>query len=189
MRYELTDYEWNVIDPLLPNKSLGVPCVNGRRVRDGIFLVLVSSIAGQTEALPQARSNRFHSKSLVLDFRKRGDETKKLKSTRHHAGNTSPQSHLLSLAPPEMQAWLDMSINVIGKTGFPGGLDVDGLMRAFTVHNDAVKAAIPAKQLLLYQVKDGWEPLCTFLDVPVPSEPFPRTNDRIEFWDRVSGKK
>jgi Sulfotransferase domain len=92
-------------------------------------------------------------------------------------------------APPEMRAWLDMAVGVIDKTGFPAGLDMAGLMRAFTAHNDAVKAAIPADQLLVYQVKEGWEPLCAFLGAPVPADPFPRTNDRGEFWDRVSGKK
>lgn len=91
-------------------------------------------------------------------------------------------------APKEMQAWLDMSISVIRRTGFPGGLDVAGLTKAFTAHNDAVKAEIPARRLLIYQVKDGWGPLCAFLGKPVPDEPFPRSNDRGEFWDRVSGK-
>lgn len=91
-------------------------------------------------------------------------------------------------APAEMQAWLEMSTGVISKTGFPSGLDADSLKRAFSAHNDAVKAAIPAKQLLVYQVKEGWKPLCEFLGVPVPSEPFPRTNDRAEFWDRIAGK-
>jgi Sulfotransferase domain len=90
--------------------------------------------------------------------------------------------------PKDMQAWLDMGIGVISKTGFPGGLDVADLMKAFTAHNDAVKAAIPAHRLLTYQVKDGWAPLCAFLGKPVPSGPFPRTNDRGEFWDRVAGK-
>jgi len=91
--------------------------------------------------------------------------------------------------PEEMQAWLDMAEGVISKTGFPRGLDVPALKDAFNAHNDAVKASIPADRLLTYQVKDGWEPLCSFLDAPVPAEPFPRTNDRGEFWDRVSGKK
>jgi len=50
-----------------------------------------------------------------------------------------------------------------------------------------VRSAIPADQLLVFEVKDGWAPLCEFLEKPVPSEPFPRTNDRSEFWDRVSG--
>lgn len=51
----------------------------------------------------------------------------------------------------------------------------------------AVRTVIPARQLLVYEVKDGWEPLCSFLGAPVPDEPFPRTNARTEFWDRVSG--
>lgn len=77
---------------------------------------------------------------------------------------------------------------VISKTGFPAGLDLPDLKRAFTAHNDAVKAAIPTDRLLTYQVKDGWGPLCGFLGKPVPADPFPRTNDRGEFWDRVAGK-
>ncbi len=38
--YELTDFEWNVIQPLLPNKPRGVPRVDDRRVLNGIFWVL-----------------------------------------------------------------------------------------------------------------------------------------------------
>lgn len=91
-------------------------------------------------------------------------------------------------APPEMKAWLDMASGVIARTGFPEGLSREGLMQAFTAHNEAVKRTIPADRLLVYQVKDGWEPLCAFLGVPVPAGPFPRTNDRAEFWDLVKGK-
>jgi len=91
-------------------------------------------------------------------------------------------------APPEMRAWLQMAGDVIARTGFPPGLDKDGLVQAFVAHNEAVRAAIPADRLLVYAVRQGWEPLCDFLDVPVPDEPFPRTNDRGEFWDRVNGK-
>lgn len=91
-------------------------------------------------------------------------------------------------APEEMRAWLDMAEAVIAKTGFPGGLDVADLKAAFIAHNEAVQAEIPADRLLVYQVKEGWEPLCRFLDKPLPDGPFPRSNDRSEFWDRVSGK-
>ena len=91
-------------------------------------------------------------------------------------------------APEEMQAWLGMAAEVIATTGFPAGLDRDGLIQAFIAHNDAVKKTIPASQLLVFEVKDGWEPLCAFLGVPAPAEPFPRTNDREEFWDRVNGR-
>ncbi len=42
MRYELTDYEWGTIKPMLPNKPRGVPRVNDRRFLNGIFWVLRS---------------------------------------------------------------------------------------------------------------------------------------------------
>ena len=38
-RYDLTDFEWRVIEPLLPNKPRGVPRVDDRRVLNGIFWV------------------------------------------------------------------------------------------------------------------------------------------------------
>jgi len=41
-RYDLTDFEWRVIEPLLPNKPRGVPRVNDRRVLNGIFWVVRS---------------------------------------------------------------------------------------------------------------------------------------------------
>ncbi len=89
--------------------------------------------------------------------------------------------------PPEMQDWLSMASRVITNTGFPVGLAVPELAKAFRAHTEAVQAAIPADRLLVYEVKQGWEPLCEFLGLPTPDEPFPRTNSRIEFWDRLSG--
>lgn len=88
-------------------------------------------------------------------------------------------------APTEMQPWFDMCAAVIAKTGFPAGLDRDGLMRGFIAHNDAVKATIPEDRLLVYSVREGWEPLCEFLGVDVPDVEFPNTNNREEFWDLV----
>jgi len=41
-RYDLTDFEWSVIEPLLPNKPRRVPRVHDRRVLNGIFWVLRS---------------------------------------------------------------------------------------------------------------------------------------------------
>jgi transposase len=36
-RFDLTAFEWSVIEPLLPNKPRGVPRVDDRRVLNGIF--------------------------------------------------------------------------------------------------------------------------------------------------------
>jgi hypothetical protein len=91
-------------------------------------------------------------------------------------------------APPEVKEWLEMASGVIARSGFTPGMDPDALARSFMAHNHAVKEVIPASQLLVYQVKEGWQPLCSFLGLPVPDEPFPRTNDREEFWDIVNSK-
>jgi hypothetical protein len=44
----------------------------------------------------------------------------------------------------------------------------------FQAHTDQIVEAIPADRLLIYEVSAGWGPLCEFLGVPVPVEPFPR---------------
>jgi len=54
--------------------------------------------------------------------------------------------------------------------------DADHMMAVFEKNIADVQAAIPADRLLTFNLGDGWEPLCAFLGVPVPDEPFPRTN-------------
>lgn len=48
----------------------------------------------------------------------------------------------------------------------------------FNEHIAKVKETVPPGKLLVFNVKEGWEPLCEFLDVPVPQRPFPHVNDR-----------
>lgn len=86
-------------------------------------------------------------------------------------------------APPELHRWMDMVLGVIAKAGFIPGMSHDEMAAGFVAHNEAVKAAIPRAQLLEFQVKEGWSPLCDFLGVNVPEGDFPRTNDRKQFWD------
>lgn len=50
----------------------------------------------------------------------------------------------------------------------------------FERRNQQVIDALPAERLLVFSPKEGWEPLCRFLDVPVPDAPFPRVNSRDE---------
>jgi hypothetical protein len=55
----------------------------------------------------------------------------------------------------------------------------------FRRHDAEVKAAFPPERLLVYQTGSGWGPLCAFLGVAEPSEPYPSENSRQEFIDRV----
>lgn len=55
--------------------------------------------------------------------------------------------------------------------------EASALYRAkYRQHNARVQAVIPAERLLVYNVKQGWKPLCEFLRCDVPSTPFPRAN-------------
>lgn len=54
----------------------------------------------------------------------------------------------------------------------------------FNRHNEEVKRHVPPERLLVYEVKDGWEPLCEFLGVGLPEgKSFPRLNESVGFWD------
>ena len=44
-----------------------------------------------------------------------------------------------------------------------------------------MKDTIPADRLLVFNVREGWAPLCEFLGRPVPDEPFPQVNERVAF--------
>jgi Sulfotransferase domain len=50
----------------------------------------------------------------------------------------------------------------------------------FTRRNQEIIDTLPPERLLVFQPKQGWGPLCGFLGVPVPKEPFPRVNSRDE---------
>lgn len=57
----------------------------------------------------------------------------------------------------------------------------DEAVEAFNRHIDEVRAGVPADRLLVYQVSEGWGPLCEFLGVPVPDEEFPHLNEGENF--------
>jgi len=45
---------------------------------------------------------------------------------------------------------------------------------------EEVKRTVPKEKLLIFSVKEGWGPLCKFLDAPIPEGPFPNTNDSAQ---------
>lgn len=57
----------------------------------------------------------------------------------------------------------------------------------FNRHNEEVQRRVPQEQLLVYEVREGWGPLCEFLGVEEPEKPFPRLNDAAEMRRRIVG--
>jgi Sulfotransferase domain len=59
------------------------------------------------------------------------------------------------------------------------------VLRRYNNHNEMVMNTVPKEKLLVFNAKQGWEPLCRFLGVPVPSALFPQSNTRDEFINRI----
>ena len=85
-------------------------------------------------------------------------------------------------APPPMRAFFAMVLSDFGDKIH----DRDFMVAYFKRHTEEVVRAIPKARLLVYEVGQGWEPLCDFLGVPVPAEPFPQVNTRDEFIARAA---
>lgn len=58
--------------------------------------------------------------------------------------------------------------------------DRDFMLEQFKRHTDEVITAVPKERLLVFEAREGWEPLCEFLGVAVPDTPFPNVNTREE---------
>ena len=88
----------------------------------------------------------------------------------------------MALANPDFAAFLQMAEIIIWQ-GILGGRFADRAyaIEVFERHVEEVRRRIPADRLLVFNVAEGWEPLCAFLGVPVPGEPFPNVNDTEEF--------
>lgn len=91
----------------------------------------------------------------------------------------TPATRVLRLVVPHIRRYFAMNDQLIWQGTFGGKFeDRQQAIAIFQAHNAAVKQAVPAERLLVYDVREGWEPLCNFLGVPVPQDkPFPRLND------------
>lgn len=94
-----------------------------------------------------------------------------------YAGTRIP--HWLTKVAPPVRWHVEM-INAVAWEGiFQGQFDNrEFAITKFEEHIDRVKASVPPEKLLVFNVKEGWEPLCDFLEVLVPDKPFPHLNDR-----------
>lgn len=74
---------------------------------------------------------------------------------------------------------LEMTERIVWNGVFEGRFeDAKRAQQIFDEHTARVRATVPAEQLLVFDVREGWAPLCRFLGVPMPNTPFPNVNDR-----------
>jgi hypothetical protein len=82
---------------------------------------------------------------------------------------------------PARRSHMRMVNAVVVDKAFGGDLGHDHAIQVFNAHNAEVRRAIPPERLLVYEAGQGWEPLCAFLDVPVPETPYPKVNTTDDF--------
>ena len=64
--------------------------------------------------------------------------------------------------------------------------DKDHAIAAYHRHNEEVVRVLGADNVLVYDVQQGWEPLCAFLGAEVPEEDFPHANDTASMRRRIA---
>lgn len=83
---------------------------------------------------------------------------------------------------PGLEAWSRM-VRELWTARFTPSLEKEDWLRAFDEHYRRVRASVPKRRLVEWTARDGWEPLCRALGLPIPDEPFPWENKR-EDWGR-----
>ena len=81
---------------------------------------------------------------------------------------------------PELRQMLALPCEVVRQD--LGELTKEAALAAFERRQREVREAVPTDNLLVFEVTQGWEPLCEFLGRDIPEGDFPRSNSRDEFW-------
>lgn len=88
---------------------------------------------------------------------------------------------------PRLRHFLRLTQRLVWEGVFRGRFEDRAFaVEVFNRHTEEVNRVVPPERLLVYEVKEGWGPLCSFLGVPIPEgKPFPHLNDAEEFRSRI----
>jgi hypothetical protein len=85
--------------------------------------------------------------------------------------------YFLHMFSPFWRRWSDMIYVGWVQKFLKGDTSRGAMERTFNEWHEKVISKCPKEKLLVFDVKEGWEPLCKFLGKPIPNVPFPNTND------------
>lgn len=108
-----------------------------------------------------------------------------------YEGTNSFESSILAKIIPPFGGMVKMVESLIWDGTFNGRFkDKTYAIQVFNDHIAKVKRVVPPEKRLVYEVKEGWGPLCEFLGVPIPADkPFPHLNDKAIFKKRIKMQK
>jgi hypothetical protein len=127
--------------------------------------------------------DRYPAAKVILTVRDPGKWYESADKTIYAAANAGRESGMMD---PDVIGMVDATV---WDGTFDGRFaDREATIRRFLEHNARVRREIPADRLLVFEVAQGWEPLCSFLGVPVPETPFPRLNDTVTFNENLAAR-
>lgn len=85
---------------------------------------------------------------------------------------------------PDEDGFNEMWFEITGRRFSSAFQDKQAMIAAAKTHNEQVMGQVPAERLLVWQISEGWGPICERLGLLVPEIPFPHTNSRQQFWDK-----
>ncbi len=152
---------------------------------DDVFRAFRSTVDWPGCAFWRDLAERNPNAKILLSFR---DSNAWYESFRNTILETMRQD--LSDAPPLAREHFETTRQMILEDALRGRPDDRAhAIRCYEEHNEAVKSEVPPDRLILYEVGEGWAPLCRGLDVPIPDSPYPRMNSTKEFRERLEAMR
>ncbi len=140
---------------------------------------------------------RYPDAKVILSVREPERWYESTRSTIYELGRISTGSPLSRLSFALLSLFLfgtfktgqgPMTEEIVWRGTFDGRFeDKSHAIEVFNRHNEEVRRRVPQDRLLVYEVMEGWEPLCEFLGVEEPDTPFPHLNDAAEMRRRMLG--
>jgi hypothetical protein len=177
----------------LDQAALWARALDGEEVWDDLFGAYHSTVDWPGGYFYDRLAKRFPEAKVILSVRDEERWVDSMIDTVWAVRKGGSLTHLLSDAraqvDPAWAAFLGMIDSLLWQgAGTFAGADSgrEELMAAARSHRERVEAAIDPERLLVWDVREGWGPLCAFLELPVPDGELPHINDRDEFIGRIA---
>lgn len=116
---------------------------------------------------------------VILSVRDSEGWYKSTKNTIYRIADSFPYWMVVTI--PHLKKTKSMMIDTVWDGVFDGKFaEKDIAIKVYEENTEEVKRSIPKHRLLIHEAKEGWQPLCEFLNKPIPDTPYPRTNEAKE---------
>lgn len=170
-----------------PHREIWLAAHRGEVVDwDALFDGYAASVDWPSCNLWQEQLAHYPDAKVILSLRDPEAWYKSVMNTIYPSSKAAKESE-----DPAMQAHGQWAFEIVWDRVFDGRMDdKEHVINVFNNHNQSVIDQLHEDKLLVFDAKMGWDPLCEFLEVPVPDTDYPRTNTTEQFqeiWKKRSG--